>query len=480
MLKLLTPPIKTLTKRARDIRRTLDSHGLLTISRPGVLPEAIPYQDPIDEVCEEAPPRHMRSTTYAVAGMFLSLLLLAALVKIPIIVSGAGRIATDTPLVVLQPMDRAIIREMKVRPGDVVKKGQLLATLDPTFAGADLAALSSEQRMLVAQIRRLEAELSGVPYEPKNVLNAEDQLQGSLYSQRQSQYAAQLRVFDEEIRRRNANIRTTENQRDAQAKQLVIAKDVEGMRSQMFDKQVGSRLTFLQAQSTRMSIEQEIEGASNRLVEQRHDLQSKQAERQAFVDQWRQQIMETLVSARTAADRIGGGVMKAELLNEMVAVTAPDDGVVLEIAKRSVGSIVRETEPVVTIVPTNAALIAEVMLNSSDVGYASPGDKVVVKVDTFNYNRHGTLEGKLLTISEESYSASGLSASTAPLPRDGSGAYHKALVQLVSTELENLPEGAHLIPGMTMIAEINVGSRTVLGYFLNPLTRGLQESMREP
>ena len=334
--------------------------------------------------------------------------------------------------------------------------------------------------MLIAQIRRLEAELSGVPYEPKNVLNAEDQLQGSLYTQRQSQYAAQLRVFDEEIRRRNANIRTTENQRDAQAKQLVIAKDVEGMRSQMFDKQVGSRLTFLQAQSTRMSIEQEIEGASNRLVEQRHDLQSKQAERQAFVDQWRQQIMETLVTARTSADRIGGGVLKAELLNEMVAVTAPDDGVVLEIAKRSVGSILRETEPVVTIVPSNAALIAEVMLNSSDVGYASPGDKVVVKVDTFNYNRHGTLEGKLLTISEESYSASGLSASTAPLPRDGSGAYHKALVQLVSTELENLPEGAHLIPGMTMIAEINVGSRTVLGYFLNPLTRGLQESMREP
>jgi HlyD family secretion protein len=57
---------------------------------------------------------------------------------------------------------------------------------------------------------------------------------------------------------------------------------------------------------------------------------------------------------------------------------------------------------------------------------------------------------------------------------------HRALVHLVNTKLESLPEGARLIPGMTLSAEIKVGSRSVLSYFLNPLTKGLSESIREP
>jgi HlyD family secretion protein len=51
---------------------------------------------------------------------------------------------------------------------------------------------------------------------------------------------------------------------------------------------------------------------------------------------------------------------------------------------------------------------------------------------------------------------------------------------LAGTELDNLPKGAHVIPGMTLTAEIKVGSRTVMGFFLNPLTRALGESIREP
>jgi HlyD family secretion protein len=51
---------------------------------------------------------------------------------------------------------------------------------------------------------------------------------------------------------------------------------------------------------------------------------------------------------------------------------------------------------------------------------------------------------------------------------------------MTNTKLESLPEGARLIPGMTLQAEIKVGSRSVLSYFLNPLTKGLSESIREP
>lgn len=483
MLKVLTPPIKSLTERARELRRrALDRAGLLIESQP-VMTEAIAYQEPVDEIVAELPPRAMRSFHYIMVGMFLITVILAAIIKVDIVVVGTGRIMTEAPPIVLQPMDRTILREVKVRPGDEVKKGQVLAVLDPTFAQADLGALTAQQRTLVAQVRRLEAELNGQPFAASGNVTPEDQLQFTLYAQRQSQYAAQLRVFDEEIRRREANIRTTEDQRDAHAKQLVIAKDIESMRSQMFAKEVGSRLNFLTAQSARMQIEQSHQDAENRLTELRHDLQSKRAERQAFIDSWRQQILESLVAARTQAEQVGEGVSKAGLLNELVTVIAPDDGVVLDIPKRSVGSIMREGEALISMIPTNSRIIGEIMVNSKDVGYAKPGDHVVIKVDSFSFQRHGMLEGKLKSISEESYVGGGVSGPNPVVPKatdTGAGAFHKGFVELTKTELENLPEGARLIPGMTMSAEIKVGKRSVLGFFLNPITRGLREGMREP
>lgn len=483
MLKLLAPPIKSLTDRARELRRrALDQAGLL-IETPAVLPDAIPYQEPVDEIAEELPPKAMRSIHYVMVGMFLLTIFLAAVIKVDIVVVGTGRLLTEAPPIVMQPMDRTILRELKVRPGDTVKKGQLLATLDPTFAQADLGALTAQQRTLVAQVRRLEAELNNQPFTASGNFTPEDQLQLTLYNQRQSQYAAQLRVYDEEVARREANIRTTEDQRESQAKQLVIAKEVESMRSQMFAKEVGSRLNFLNAQSSRMQIEQAVQDAANRLTEQKHDLQSKRAERQAYVDGWRQKILEDLVTARTSAEQVGEGISKAGLLNDLVTITAPDDGVIVDIPKRSVGSIMREGEPLISIVPSNSKMIGEIMVNSKDVGYAKPGDHVVIKVDSFSYQRHGMLEGKLISVSEESYVGGAASASNAVVPpatSDAAGAFHKGFVELTKTELEDLPEGARLIPGMTMSAEIKVGSRSVLGYFLNPITRGLSESIREP
>ncbi len=482
MMKRLSP-MKSLANTARGLARRAENIPWL-VGSSSVIDDAIPFQDPIDEISEEHPPRLMRSMNYFVASMFLVMILIASLVKVEIVVIGSGRIATDSPPIMLQPLERAIIRELKVKEGDAVKKGQVLATLDPTFAQADLASLTTQQRSLLSQIRRLEAELKDEPFVADVAVSSEDALQVSLYEGRKSQYESQLRVFDEEIQRRKANIHTTEDERDSQAKQLVIAKDIEGMRSSMLEKQVGSRLNYLDAQSSRMRIEQNLQSAANRLSEQRHDLSSKEAERQAFIDQWRHQVLDSLVSARNEAAKLGEGISKASLVNDLVVVTAPEDGIVLNVAKRSVGSIMNQAEPLITIIRNDAPLVVEVMIQSSDIGYIKVGDETVLKVDAFPYQRHGMMKGKLLTVSEESFSPGMSSAAgnglQAPSFSGGGGAYHRGLVQLTDTKLENMPDGARLIPGMTTTAEIKVGSRSVMSYFLNPITRGLSESIREP
>ncbi len=434
-----------------------------------VLPEALAFLDPIDQICEERPPPFLRATHALAAALFVSLLAVAALVQIDVVVTGVGRIATDTAPIVLQPMERAILREMKTKPGDRVARGQVLATLDPTFARADQASLSGQLRALRAQSRRLEAEIAATAPEPARQGDSDDALQMALYRERQAEYRSRLMVFDEDLERLRANLRTTEENRAALERQLEITRSVETMRKTLLAQQTGSRLQYLDAVASRMRAERELAEMANRLPELRHGLDSRAAERQGFVDGWRRELSESLVAARAEIAKLVEAVAKSSRLNDLVVVTAPEDGVVLDVAQRSGGSVLREAEPLVTITPSHATLIAEIMIGSRDVGYVLPGAAAEIKVDAFPYQRHGTLKGHLLSVSEESRSSP-----------DGAESLHRGRVGLSDTRLDHVAPDGHLFPGMTLTAEIKIGTRSALSYFLTPITRGFRESLREP
>ena len=173
-------------------------------------PDILPFLGPIDQVCAQPAPRYARATLYAIAGLFLSLLAIAALVKVDTVVMASGRLTTTMPPILLQPVERAIIRELHVRPGDVVHKGEVLATLDPTFARAELGSLGAQRSGLESQRDRLEAELSDRPFVLKDAGNEDQKLQLTVYQQRVANYQSRLRVFNEDIERLNADIISSE------------------------------------------------------------------------------------------------------------------------------------------------------------------------------------------------------------------------------------------------------------------------------
>jgi hemolysin D len=443
-------------------------------------PEAVPFQEDLEEIIQEPPPPLLRGPHYAVALLLLSLVALAGFTTVDMVVVGSGRLAADSPPIVLQPMERAIIRQILVKPGDLVKQGQVLALLDPTFAQSDTASLATQRRALVAQRRRLEAELARQPLAAPESANADETLQAILYGQRQSQYAAKLRGFDEDIGAQQAAIRTAEGAVQMLSQQLAVASDVEGLRAKLLEGQVGSRLQYLGARSQRLQAEQDYTTTRNRIAELTHSLQSRQAERAGFVDDWQRQLLEEMVRLRGELARVEEAQAKAARLQELTTLVAPQDGVVLEVARRSAGSVLREAEALITLVPSNVPLIAEIALQSADIGQARAGDPVVVKIDAFPFQRHGALRGVLQSIAPDSTNWQPGSEGAAPAGMPAGGALHRARVVLEGTALQHLPEGARLMPGMTLAAEVKVGARSVLGYFLYPLARGLEESLREP
>ncbi|MFH6784841.1 HlyD family type I secretion periplasmic adaptor subunit [Methylobacterium sp. MA0201] len=373
-----------------------------------------------------------------------------------------------------QALDTSIIKTLNVREGDQVKKGQLLATLDPTFAAADVEQLEKQLASLDAQIARATAEQAGKIYAPEITDPVSAQyalLQKSLYDQRAGQFKAQVASFDQKIAQTQATIKRLQGDEARYAEREKISQQIEGMRQQLVEKQAGSLLNLLIASDARLEMLRTMENGRNSLVEAKHQLEALQSDRNAFTQQWMSQSSQDLVTARGNRDAVVAQLSKAARHKDLVQLYAPDDAIVLTRAKASVGSVLKEGETLMTIVPLNSPIEAEISISAREIGFIRAGDRATVKVDAFPFIEHGMAHGRLSWVSEGAFT----------LDEDGKSVdpYYKARVSIDEMHFTRVPATFRLIPGMTLASDIHIGERSVLGYLISGASR-VTEAMREP
>ncbi|NGZ83107.1 HlyD family type I secretion periplasmic adaptor subunit [Duganella aceris] len=431
---------------------------------------------PDADAIERGPlPRSVRVTLHVLLLAFASFILWACLSHVPKVVTAKGRLVNPLPNIVVQPLETSVIQRIDVRVGQVVRKGQLLASLDPTFTQADESQLRTRLQSLDTQTAALRAELAGKPGAAGGGKgNADSELQSQLSDERRANFEAQKNKMDQNIGRLIAGLETNKRDRVILAQRVKSLREVEAMQEQLMAEQFGAKMHLLEARDRRLEVERDMTLQQNKSLEMERELASAHAERSAFGKSWRQKMMEDLLSATRERDGINEQLVKADMRHRMVQMLAPADGVVLEIAKLSVGSIIREAEPLFTLVPLGAELEAEVQVDSQDIGYIKTGDKVQLKVDAFSYQEHGMLDGKIRTISSDSFRRDQAQG------QNGLDSFYTSRISYRGAKLKKMEAGAALLPGMTLSAEILVGERTVMSYLLWPLTKAMDESIREP
>jgi hemolysin D len=436
------------------------------------------FQSETAEIVEAPEPFGVRATLYVVAAFFVALIVVALVTRLDrVVTSSAGRIVTTQPTVVLQALDPSLIKTIEVREGQRVKAGEVLATLDPTFAAADVGALQQQVASLDAQIARCEAELAHRPYDPPPAADPTTdryvQLQRSYFVQRKAQFDAQTRSYDEQIAQVTATIAKLENNQARYNDRAKLAKEVEGMRATLAAAQVGSRLNLLAATDQKTELLRNLEYDRNSLVESQHQLQATTATRNAFAQQWLGEASKEQVTARNQRDTARQQLEKATKHKDLVRLTAAEDSVVLKMAKLSVGSVLKEGDPLIYLAPLHSPVEVEAHIASHDVGFIRAGDPARIKLDAFNFVEHGMAEGTVSWISEGAFTVN-----------DDTGAaaepYYKVRIALTNVDLHNIPEGFRLIPGMTLTADVHIGTRSVLMYIINGAVQGMNEAMREP
>jgi len=432
---------------------------------------AIEFLPDADEIERRPLPRSASITLHVLFAAFITFLIWATYSDIDQVVVARGRLITPSSNILVQPLETSIVQTIDVRVGQVVKKGENLATLDPTFAEADESQLRKQLSSLETQSKSLEAELIGGKM--TGIEDADSQLQAKLLLERQAHYKAQLVKMEENIARLQATLETNRHDQSMLAERLKVLREMEEMQEKLLARNYGARLNLLEAQDKLKQVERDITLEKNREQEIKRELASLEAEKTAFKKGWRQKMMEEMLSTSRDRNMVSEQLQKADKRRKLVTLSSPSDAVVLDIAKLSRGSVVQGGGAFFTLVPLGTELEAEVQIESMDVGYVKLGDRSRLKLDAYPFQRHGVLNGEVRMVSEDAFRREAGAGQAVD-------AYYQSRISLGNMQLEKMPEQARLLPGMTLTAEIVVGKRSIISYLLWPLTKALDESMQEP
>ncbi len=422
-------------------------------------------------------PANEHMILYALAAILVISIGLCAVVKLDRVVTSVGRVVPAGGALYVSPFDTGIVRQVLVKAGDVVRQGQVLATLDPTFTSADLKQLQQKLASNEAQVARLEAELAGRPYE-FSAADSSQLLQGAIWQKRQAEYRYNLADFDGRIRSAESQVTQFEASSRQYAKRLKLAEDAEKLYQPLLDKGYVSKLQLMQATDERTEMSRLLGDADNQMAALRQTLVSLKAQRESFIQKWNSDTGSELVTVRNDLDVTRQNLQKAQKLSDLASLDAPADAIVLKVGKVSTGSITGGSaqamgqDPLFTLVPLVGAVEADVNVRSEDIGFIKAGDPVQVKLDAYRYLQHGTAKGVIKTISEGSFTTDDNNQPTPP--------YFKVRVAIKEVHLRNVPADFRLIPGMTLVGDIMVGKRTILSYLVEGAMRTGSEAMREP
>ena len=208
------------------------------------------FQSEVASIREAPEPISARLTVHALAAMMVIATIVLFVGHVDRVVeSKEGKVVSSIRTSVFQALDASIIRSIDVKEGDHVVKGQVLATLDPTFTGADVTQLSLQVASLDAVIVRANAELANK--EPLFLDNGDPErrryaeLQRGLFDQRAAQYNAQIKSFDQKIDQTLATIQKFQTEESRYKEREQLAKQVENMRTTLLQKGSGSLLNQL-------------------------------------------------------------------------------------------------------------------------------------------------------------------------------------------------------------------------------------------
>jgi HlyD family secretion protein len=439
--------------------------------------DAAEFASDIIRVQQRPPSPLPRAVLYALLALFALVLIWACLGRLDIVAVAQGRLVPHSFLKIVQPAESGIVREILVREGDAVREGQVLVRMDTRLSEADGRTLLAELQRKRLQLRRIDAELTGRPL----TLLADDP--PDVFARTEGQFKARRQAYLDALGAEEATL--IKAQHDLKAaievegklqKTVPIYKDHAESWDRLAREGFAGRLLALDRQRTYMESEQELR-AQTQNVESLKALIAQSGKRiSQITSNYRQQLQNERAEAEALYHRLQQDWDKQQHRHSLLELKAPQAGIVKDLATHTPGTVVAPGTILLTLVPHDEPLLAEVWVGNADAGFVRADQRARIKLAAYPFQKYGLLDG---VVSQMGADAQAKSEPGNPTSRSAQDAAYRALISFGGKHLESRGRELRLVPGMQVSAEIHLGTRTVLEYLLSPVQRIAHEAGRE-
>ncbi len=383
--------------------------------------------------------------------------------KVDVVISARGTVIPDGEIKILQPLETGVVEEILVKEGDFVKKGQVVMEINPSTVDPELQSAQKNLAHVQLEMGRLGAMTGGTGFLSAGQNADAIKTQREIYASTMDSLKKQLLTKEIELTKVEERIKATKAEKNnyqtlldtrvEKEKRLkpvldIIAKDE-------YEKVVNDISTYdANTKSSAYKLEE--------LSQQKQQI----LEEMAYVKQnFKSENLKELSDKQKQVNELQAYIQEAAFKSAKQKIVSPVNGYVNTIMMHTIGGVVTPAEKLLSIVPVNTPLVVKATVLNKDIGFVLPDMPVSIKIDTYEFQKYGILNGKVKTVAKTS------------IEHEKLGPVYEIWVTPLNTNL--LVEGKEksIYPGLSLTAEIKVKKRRIIEFFIYPLIKYWNEGI---
>lgn len=364
--------------------------------------DAYDFAPDIQRLQQQPPSPLPRAVLWCLLALLFGMLLWSIFGKLDIIAVAQGKLVPQSAVKIVQPAEAGIVKEILVREGDEVQAGQVVAHMDTQFSDADGRSLTNELHLKSLQLRRADAQLADSPFLPAGDDPSE------LFEQVNAQYHARRKAYGDALEA--ARAQRSKSQQELQSALEIETKlkqtlPIYRQHDEAFQRLVqdGSVSKFMANEKARERIEkeQELRAQSYTVASLRSSIRQSEQQIAQITSNYRQELQNERVQAEGEYRKLQQDYQKQMHQHELLELKAPQDGIVKDIATHTPGTVVSPGTVVMTVVPKNDPIEAEVWITHLDAGFVQPKQQAQVKLAAYPFQKYGMVNGEVSQVSPD-------------------------------------------------------------------------------
>lgn len=383
-----------------------------------------------------------------------------------------GSVSADLNKKIVQHLEGGIVKEILVKDGDKVKRGDLLIKLDDIQYKAELDILKSQYQDALGLYSRAKALDEGknkvvFPKELTNqniIQNQKNIFETLSKSQKEQKDISKNRIIqlDKQIEGLTSEVKSKKQRLESISEEVVEWEEL--LKQKLIDK-----LKVRELKREKNSLEGEIAKSNSDIARLKEQIEEVRIQQLVSEKDFKNQTLDSLVKAKSSLEDLKSKIKAIEDKLVRTNILAPINGVVVGLKIHTVGAVIRSGDEILEVVPENSKLIVLAQVKTTDIDKVKIGLHADIKFPAFNLKTTHVIDGKVIHVSADSF-----------VDEKTGNTYYEAKIEVTKQGIEDLKNyGFTLVSGMPAEVMINIGERTAFSYLIKPFTDMLSRGFNE-